>query len=92
MAQRWAVPILENESYTDFCQLPVRLPEGADTWAALPKAVAREVKYNPGGVFRADRQRNNCLRLTYSHNTPAEIREGIARLAELFQQEGYFGG
>ena len=90
-----------SANFPPFCQwtqpgggmlLFVRLPEGADTWAALPKAVAREVKYNPGGVFRADRQRNNCLRLTYSHNTPAEIREGISRLADLFQEEGYFDG
>jgi 2-aminoadipate transaminase len=70
----------------------VRLPEGADTWATLPKATARDVKYNPGGVFRADRGRNNYLRLTYSHNSPEEIREGVARLAELFREEGYFEG
>ena len=70
----------------------VRLPEGANTWATLPKATARDVKYNPGGVFRADRGRNNYLRLTYSHNSPEEIREGVARLAELFREEGYFEG
>ncbi len=69
-----------------------RLPEGADTWATLRKATERDVKYNPGGVFRADRGRNNYLRLTYSHNSPEEIREGIARLAELFHEEGYFEG
>ena len=70
----------------------VRLPEGADTWATLQKATAHDVKYNPGGVFRADRGRNNHLRLTYSHNSPDEIREGVARLAELFREEGYFEG
>lgn len=70
----------------------VRLPEGADTWATLQKAVQRDVKYNPGGVFRADRQRNNYFRLTYSHNSPDEIREGVGRLAELFREEGYFEG
>ena len=68
----------------------VRLPEGADTWAALPRAVEANVKYNPGPVFRADRDRNNYLRLTYSHNTPEEIREGIGILAEVFQREGLF--
>ena len=70
----------------------VRLPEGADTWGTLAKATARDVKYNPGGMFRADRGRNNHFRLTYSHNTPDEIREGIGRLAELFREEGYFEG
>ena len=69
-----------------------RLPDGADTWATLQKAVQRDVKYNPGGVFRADRQRNNYFRLTYSHNSPDEIREGVGRLAELFREEGYFEG
>ncbi len=70
----------------------VRLPEGADTWKTLAEATRRDVKYNPGGMFRADRGRNNHLRLTYSHNSPDEIREGIARLAELFSEEGYFEG
>jgi DNA-binding transcriptional MocR family regulator len=43
-------------------------------------------------MFRSDRDRNNYFRLTYSHNSPEEIREGIARLAELFREEGYFEG
>jgi 2-aminoadipate transaminase len=68
----------------------VQLPEGADTWKALDHAVDADVKYNPGGVFRADRGCNNYLRLTYSHNTPEEIHEGIKTLAEVFRQEGFF--
>ncbi len=68
----------------------VQLPEGADTWKALDHAVEADVKYNPGGVFRADRGCNNYLRLTYSHNTPEEIHEGIKTLAEVFRQEGFF--
>ena len=68
----------------------VKLPEGADTWKALDAAVDANVKYNPGGVFRAGRDCNNFLRLTYSHNTPDEIREGIATLSEVFQQQGFF--
>jgi DNA-binding transcriptional MocR family regulator len=69
----------------------VRLPEGADTWNALEKAVERGVKYNPGPVFRAQRDCRNYLRLTYSHNTPDEIREGVALLSEVFRKEGLFG-
>ncbi len=69
----------------------VRLPEGADTWSALPRAVEADVKYNPGGVFRADRSGNNYLRLTYSHNSPEEIAEGIEVLAGVFEREGLFG-
>ena len=68
----------------------VRLPEGGDTWAALDKAVEADVKYNPGPVFRADRGGANYLRLTYSHNSPDEIRDGIAILAEVFRDQGLF--
>lgn len=68
----------------------VQLPEGSNTWDALEKAVERGVKYNPGPVFRADRSGNNRLRLTYSHNSPKEIEEGIAILADVFEKEGFF--
>ena len=69
----------------------VRLPEGADSWTALDKAVEADVKYNPGPVFRANRDRPNYLRLTYSHNSPEEIREGVGVLASVFEREGLFG-
>ena len=52
----------------------------------------RKVWYNPADAFRADRGRNNYLRLTYSHNTPEEIGEGVGRLAELFRERGFFEG
>ena len=68
----------------------VRLPEGADTLSALDAAVESGVKYNPGPIFRALRDRPNHLRLTYSHNSPDEIREGIAILSEVFRQQGLF--
>jgi 2-aminoadipate transaminase len=68
----------------------VKLPKGTDTWAALDRAVEADVKYNPGPVFRAKRDGGNYLRLTYSHNTPDEIREGIAILADVFSREGFF--
>ena len=68
----------------------VELPEGADTWHLLEKAVARGVKYNPGPVFRSDRSGSNYLRLTFSHNNPQEIDEGIAILADVFDKEGVF--
>lgn len=101
LARRDAMLNALAENFPSFCDWThphggmmvfVRLPEGADTWATLQKATQRDVKYNPGGVFRADRERNNYFRLTYSHNSPDEIREGIARLAELFREEGYFEG
>jgi len=68
----------------------VTLPQNANTWDVLDIAVERGVKYNPGPIFRADRSATNKLRLTYSQNTPAEIEEGIAILADVFENEGLF--
>ncbi len=68
----------------------VNLPEGTDTWNALDRAVERGVKYNPGPIFRSDREARNQLRLTFSHNSPEEIKEGIAILADVFEKEGFF--
>ena len=48
------------------------------------------MKYNPGPIFRADRTSSNKLRLTYSQNTTTEIEEGIAILADVFENEGLF--
>lgn len=99
MARRDALLAALEENFPSNCNwtkpeggmmLWVRLPEGADTWKALDRAVEADVKYNPGGVFRADRGCNDYLRLTYSHNTPEEIREGIKTLSEVFRKEGFF--
>ena len=68
----------------------VELPEHADTWSVLDKAVAKGVKYNPGSIFRADREGGNKLRLTYSHNSPEDIEKGIEILANVFEEEGLF--
>mgnify|MGYP001350555385 CR=1 FL=1 len=68
----------------------VELPGKANTWNALDRAVERGVKYNPGPIFRSDRGSTNKLRLTYSQNTTTEIEEGIAILADVFENEGLF--
>ena len=70
----------------------VSLPQGVDTWAALDKAVEADVKFNPGPLFRANRDCRNHLRLTYSYNTPDKISEGIAILAGVLEREGMFSG
>lgn len=98
-AKRDAMLEALSEHFPDVCtwsrpeggmMIWVRLPEAADTWSALDKAVEANVKYNPGPVFRADRSHANYMRLTYSHNTPEEITEGIAALALVFKEEGLF--
>ena len=68
----------------------VQLPEKADAFTALDKAVEANVKYSPGSLFRAKRDRKNYLRLAYSHNTPEEIDDGINILADVFAREGLF--
>ena len=67
-----------------------KLPEHINTWEMLEKAVAAGVKYNPGAVYRATRDPNNYMRLTYSYHDIDEIRDGIEILAGVFEKEGLF--
>ena len=67
-----------------------KLPEGANAWNTLQKAVEAGVRYNPGPMYRADRAGNDRIRLTYSYHTADEIRDGIAILAQVFEREGAF--
>ena len=83
-------PGIEWSAPTGGMMLWGRLPEGADTWAALDHAIDAGVKYNPGPMYRADRTGHNYMRLTYSYNSPDEIREGIAILADVFEHQGLF--
>tara|TARA_B110000116_G_scaffold161668_1_gene139798 strand:+ start:2049 stop:3239 length:1191 start_codon:yes stop_codon:yes gene_type:complete len=96
MRKRDAMLSALKENFPDTCEwnqpkgglmIWLKLPEGANSWDILRNAVDRGVKYNPGGVYRADREKNNYLRLTYSYNTPNEIHEGIKILADVFDKE-----
>ena len=66
----------------------VRFPENINTDTFLPKALSAGVKYNPGSIFRAERDGRNYMRLTYSYNSLDEIREGVEILANVFYGEG----
>jgi 2-aminoadipate transaminase len=70
-----------------------KLPQGADVARIRDKVLATaDVGYIPGPSFAADGvSGRNCLRLCFGYNTPAEIQEGIARLAGAFRQEGMLG-
>ena len=47
--------------------------------------------YHPGPMFSPDGvSGKNYARLCFGYNTPAEIREGIGRLAEVFDKAGMF--
>lgn len=57
------------------------LPGSIDTQALLPVALAHGVAFVPGAACKADGAAGSTLRLSFSSATPAEIDEGIARLA-----------
>jgi len=63
----------------------VDLNGGQDTSALLPQAEAAGVSYVKGTDFFADGRGGSSLRLAYSFVSPAEIAEGVARLAPLFR-------
>ena len=69
----------------------VELPQGTDAGEVLRIALEREgVAFVPGHAFAADGSRtaSDCLRLNFSHSTPAVIEEGIARLARTLESAG----
>lgn len=66
----------------------VRFPENTNTDIFLPKALLAGVKYNPGSIFRAERDGKNYMRLTYSYNSLDEIKAGVEILADVVYEEG----
>lgn len=71
----------------------LEMPEGADLDAASAKALEADVSYLPGPKFSPDGvSGKNCARLCFGYNTPAEIHEGIARLAKVFEDMGMMDG
>jgi DNA-binding transcriptional MocR family regulator len=65
----------------------VTLPEGLDSKAMLPRAVAALVAYVPGTGFFVDGQGRESLRLSYCYPDPDRIREGVRRLAGVVESE-----
>ena len=58
----------------------VRLPEGCDAMALLPKAVEAGVAYVPGAAFYAENPDARTLRLSFVTLSPADIADAVARL------------
>ncbi|MDB4951682.1 MAG: class family aminotransferase [Gemmatimonadetes bacterium] len=74
---RWTVP-------TNGALIWLELPEAVDTTRLLPFALETEsVAYVPGQAFdiAGGTAGRNCMRLNFSHSSPADIDEGITRLA-----------
>ncbi|MFC4530865.1 PLP-dependent aminotransferase family protein [Sphaerisporangium dianthi] len=63
------------------------LPEGLDSKAILPRAVAERVAFVPGTGFYADGSGARHMRLSYCYPEPDRIREGVRRLSGVIQQE-----
>lgn len=65
----------------------VTLPSWIDTRALLAAAVERLVAYVPGTAFYPDGRGANQMRLAFCHPTEDRIREGVARLGALLEDE-----
>lgn len=63
------------------------LPEGLDSKAMAPRAIAGRVAYVPGTGFYSDGSGHRRLRLSYCSPEPARVREGVRRLAAVVEQE-----
>jgi DNA-binding transcriptional MocR family regulator len=62
----------------------LELDEGVDTTALRRAAIEAGTGFQPGSVFSATGDLGHCLRLSFAHYTPAEIRAGMARLNSVF--------
>nr|WP_226899183.1 PLP-dependent aminotransferase family protein [Nonomuraea phyllanthi] len=63
------------------------LPDGLDSKAILPRAVAERVAFVPGTGFYSDGSGARHMRLSYCYPEPDRIREGVRRLAGVIEQE-----
>ncbi|MEU8434170.1 PLP-dependent aminotransferase family protein [Streptomyces sp. NPDC029216] len=65
----------------------VTVPEGVDTKAMLPRAVAARVAYASGTGFYTDGAGSRRMRLSYCYPTPERICEGVRRLGAVMESE-----
>lgn len=65
----------------------LRLPDGVDSAAMLPRALAAGVAYVPGTSFYADGSGARFARLCYSSLDQNRLREGIRRMAAVIENE-----
>jgi 2-aminoadipate transaminase len=63
------------------------LPEGLDSKAILPRAVAERVAFVPGTGFFSNGSGTRQMRLSYCYPEPDRIKEGVRRLAGVIDQE-----
>ncbi|MDX1380176.1 MAG: PLP-dependent aminotransferase family protein [Xanthomonadales bacterium] len=64
----------------------LELDESVDTAALREHAARFEVGFQPGVNFSSRGALRNCLRLSFAHYPEDEIRDGVGRLARLFDE------
>ena len=64
----------------------VTMPEGINSVELLEKAVEQKVAFVPGHSFYPLGGGENTMRINFSNATPEQIREGIKRLAAVFEE------
>jgi len=64
----------------------IRLAEGLDAMALLPRAVEAGIAYVPGAAFYAHQPDARTLRLSFVTLTPDLIREGVEKLGRLLHE------
>lgn len=81
------LPTIHHTSPTGGFYLWVTLPEGLHSKEMLPRAVTELVAYTPGTAFYADGRGSQHMRLAFCYPSPADITEGISRLAKVIREE-----
>ena len=63
----------------------LRLPDDVDSAVLLKEALTHDVAFVPGAPFFATSPDHATFRMSFTTNTPAEIAEGMARLAKVLR-------
>ncbi len=66
----------------------LKMPDGTDLEVCRDAAREAGVLYQTGLIFSPTGEGRNYARLCYGYNTPEEIREGIALLADVLAKQG----
>ena len=64
----------------------VEMPETFNATEIFQKAVEEGVAYVPGTHFYPYGGHHNTFRLNFSNSTPEQIKEGMAKLRKLFEE------
>lgn len=63
----------------------LRFQESVDTGPLLDRARELQTGFQPGSLFSCQGGMTNCIRLSFAHYDERDIREGVSRLATVFE-------